>query len=388
MMENPKEELQGLVDRLLSGQGSDQEILRFNKWFSSFQHEKDPLMSESLKIRAKQKIEDRLKQEPRKSYNFPKWSVAAAIIFIVGFAIVFYLGIRRDIIIRDTAQQVLDVSPKSNSPILIVEGQDSVLLDNEKKMVINDGNGIRYADETLMNSSQIIQNTFAVLKIPRGGEYQIVLADGTKVWLNSDTKLRYPLHFGTDKREVEIEGEAYFEVVKSKVPFIVKSRGQEIKVLGTQFNVQAYANMPVVQTTLKEGKVEVKHLVNDLAEERLILKPGEAAFSATDRLTKRKVDVEAALAWRSGLFSFDNKSFEEIMNELSRWYDIHIVYEDGVPNASFFGTAYRSSKLSFILKLLASADIQYKIAKSVDNKGVNLIISSAKERKEGRKGVQ
>jgi ferric-dicitrate binding protein FerR (iron transport regulator) len=182
-----------------------------------------------------------------------------------------------------------------------------------------------------------------------GGQYQLTLPDGSKVWLNAATKLKYPSRFASNERKVEIDGEAYFEVVKNdKQPFrVVLQDGSTVSVLGTHFNVMSYTNETEKEITLLEGKVAVEK--NNSVEN---LEPGTQAIVKTDAITKRTgIDTEEITAWKNGLFVFHDATIESIMKQVERWYDAKVVYQGDVKQL-FNASILRSEPLSKLLRLL------------------------------------
>src|SRR5690606_4908990 len=169
----------------------------------------------------------------------------------------------------------------------------------------------------------------------------------------------YPTKFQEHSREVQLTGEAYFEVAKQNDrPFTVRTSDQIITVLGTHFNVAAYEGPSLTKTTLTEGKVRVKDNIN---QAELTLAPGQQALSHEGKFSKRNVNVDQEIAWLQGKFNFDGKSLQEVMDDLSRWYNVDVVYEGEVPDIHFFGGTFRSSKLSTILSILESNEIKYRM---------------------------
>nr|WP_121270985.1 FecR family protein [Pedobacter schmidteae] len=187
---------------------------------------------------------------------------------------------------------------------------------------------------------------------PRGGQYQIVLPDGTRVWLNAASTLSFPTAFaGLRNRVVELKGEAYFEVAKDKSkPFIVKTSKQQVEVLGTHFNINAYANEENTRTTLLEGSVKVAAM--GLLSQSAVLKPNQQAILANNTLTVATVDPEMAIDWKTGNFSFNKESLPAIMRKISRWYDVEIVYQDNYTGNDFTGIVSRKKQVTEVLELL------------------------------------
>src|SRR5699024_7437317 len=199
---------------------------------------------------------------------------------------------------------------------------------------------------------------YNTLTIPRGGQYQLTLSDGTKVWLNAGSSIRYPIAFNGKERRVEMTGEAYFEVVHNeKQPFKVLVNGEVIEDLGTRFNVNAYADEPAMKATLLEGAIKVKSQ---------ILRPGEQAVIADGQMDiLKEVNTDNSVAWKNGYFAFNNANLETVMRKLARWYDIEVVYKHGIENKSsmqqFSGRIGRDLTLSQILNGLKQTSAHFKI---------------------------
>ncbi len=254
----------------------------------------------------------------------------------------------------------------------------------------------RSDSSTPLRSAQNDGLTMLSLTTPKGGQYQITLADGSKVWLNSGSTLRYPSRVLEGSRDVFLEGEAFFDITAiqgtpkafgtpatslkssagaskadagarvSRVPFKVRTSGQEVVVLGTQFNISAYADDPETKTTLVEGKVRVRVEgvgARFTAPDNLgvTLSPGEQSTTRGAATTINTVDVSQYTAWKSGLFDFTDQSLETVMKQLARWYDIEVEYEGDVPQMEFYGKIYRNKNLSEVLELLKSAQIRFRI---------------------------
>lgn len=255
----------------------------------------------------------------------------------------------------------------SKKAVLTLENGQKVSLEESDKELITESDGTliqKNADSELVydnTSSSKNKVLYNQIDIPRGGEYSLVLADGTKVWLNSESSLRYPVHFLGNKRRVELTGEAYFEVTHNpNKPFIIKSHDTEIKVLGTSFNVSAYEDEEYIATTLVEGSVEVSCLGN-----KELLKPG---FQATikkgdNRFKLEKVNTALYTAWKNGVFRYKNQSLEKICYQLSRWYNVEFFFTDHkYREYRFTGAAKKSKSLNFTLDLIEKmADVQFAI---------------------------
>lgn len=314
--------------------------------------------TEVLLTRVKRRIAEQQVLPLRKSIKLwsAKWTAVAAM-----FAIMLTAGLYFYHNNPKPTSKFVASTKKVN--LRLANGQ-SIDLNTAKDGIILADYGIKYADGSTVlnkNDKQVSSSATAlnVLSIPNGMQYKLVLSDGTKVWLNAASKIKYPSRFTGNSRKVEIEGEVYFEVVSNKKkPFKVLSRGQEITVVGTVFNVNSYADEEAEVTSLVSGKVWV---TGHKTKDKLILNPGQASVLTNTGLTMKNADLESALSWKNGKFSFENKTFKQVMGELARWYDLEIVYQGAIPKETFFGGAYRTSNLSIVLRLLESADVQYHL---------------------------
>ena len=235
--------------------------------------------------------------------------------------------------------------------------RSGVISRGENTVINNEGKTLSYKNTG--NQAPMDSLRYNEVIVPKGGEYQLVLSDGTLVYLNSMTKVRFPERFSEKCREVEVCGEAFFEVTKNKdVPFIVKTGGYEITVLGTKFNVTAYADEHVITTTLVEGVVSISGKCIGAARtlwpnEQLVLDQTSGGVEV------RKVDVNYYTAWKDGMFRFRDVRLEEIMRVVERWYDMTVVYEDESVKDLHFG--FNMSRLETIEPLLNIFELNGKI---------------------------
>lgn len=200
--------------------------------------------------------------------------------------------------------------------------------------------------------------SFNVLTTPNGGQYAVILPDNTKVWLNANSSIRYPTAFRADKREVELTGEAYFEVAHNdKQPFVVDVNGREIQDIGTTFNVKAYSGDGPMQTTLLQGAVKVIY-----DAQSILLRPGEQAQENAQGIIKvTRVNTDDAVAWKNGFFAFDNSDLKTVMRTLARWYDVKVAYDGKVPDEHFDGMIQRNLSLATVLKYLKRDGVDFEI---------------------------
>ncbi len=250
-----------------------------------------------------------------------------------------------------------DVKPGGTKAILKA-GHAQVVLNKKDTSFVLAGNTVDIQEgDVKVTRGKPVQYT---LITPRGGEYSLVLADGTRVWLNADSKLIYPSVFNGNTREVQLTGEAYFDVkTDARHPFIVHTGRQDIRVLGTAFNIQAYPDEHKSVTTLVKGKVEVH-----TAGQQAVLKPGQQALLDGEGTLGMNpdADVKQAVAWKEGYFRFDFTDIHEIMRQLSRWYDVEVSYEKGVGHKEFLAFINRDNNISEVLEMLeGTGEIRFKI---------------------------
>lgn len=249
-----------------------------------------------------------------------------------------------------------DVEPGTNRATLLLESGSSIELNEEKSGIVVGADGILYSDGTKITDNDEIQ--YALLSTPRSGQYQTVLPDGSKVWLNAESSLRYPTAFEGGERRVELTGEAYFEVTHNpKQPFVVATATQHLKVLGTSFNLNAYKNEPFTITTLVSGSVELGS-----AGVAVTIFPDQQARLGTNGFQKREVDVSPFVAWKEGEFRFKATPLHEALRQIERWYDLEIDYAVIPDDIQINALIKRDKKLSSVLYALGEiSDVKFKM---------------------------
>lgn len=294
---------------------------------------------------------------------------AAAVILVAGGS---WLLVKHWPANNNKQTAVKEILPGSNKAILTV-GDKTIDLSSEKAGVTvgetityNDGSSVEgLAHHASLNA----QNT---IRTPRGGQYQIVLPDGSKVWLNSASSIRFPAAFKGGDRRVDVTGEVYMEVARnSKQPFYVHSKNITIQVLGTSFNINAYENEDAERTTLIEGSVRIindkltngqQPTGNKKRPSDIILKPGQQAIVDNNaQISTNEADIDKTLAWKNGFFNFENADLKAVMRQLERWYDIDVVYEKGTPEIQFMGEMSRNVNLSDLLNALKRSGVNFKV---------------------------
>ena len=242
-----------------------------------------------------------------------------------------------------------DILPGSDKAILTLSNGQKIELNATAQQTITDGNlSINNKNGTLIygKSEIVVYNTMST---PKGGQFKLTLPDGTNVWLNAESSITYPTSFPGNDRSVSITGEAYFEVVKNpSKPFTVKTYKNEITVLGTSFNVNSYGDEPVMKTSLLEGSVRIADKV---------LKPGQAYRDG--KVVETNIDQD--MAWKNGFFNFNGADLQDVMRQLSRWYDINVKYEVPVKTRKFRGELHRDLSLMQITSILKEMDVQFRL---------------------------
>ncbi|WP_158797416.1 FecR family protein [Pedobacter sp. L105] len=359
-----------LVSAWLKGRATAQQVTIVEKYYELFSGSVDlldnssPIEEQNIRNRMKAVIDERIQNEkiPVFSlYQKQAFSVAAAILLIVSAGVFFY---HREFMLlsNKSSQTAAAILPGSNKAILTLANGSKISLDGTKNGKIAEQFGMSiqktkngeliYNNEHQNTEGQLAYNK---VEIPKGGQYQLILQDGTKVWLNAASSLRYPLTFALNERKVELTGEAYFEVAKNKAkPFRVFTKRQKVEVLGTHFNVNAYPDERTIKTTLLEGSVSVSSLQSNA---KIIIKPGEQSSlegkGGETTINSSEIDTDEAVAWKNGYFMFENEPLESILRKISRWYDVDIEYQDGdLNNKLFSGTLSKYSDVSKVLKKL------------------------------------
>jgi transmembrane sensor len=303
---------------------------------------------------------------PIKQRSYRRYLVAAAVFLSVAVGVYIFVSDRKKLIIADKENTVVvtDVPPGQYKARLTLADGSTIVLDSaalgklaqQGNVEIQNKDGKLVYVPSASNAAKGVGIAYNTLTTAKGETFGTQLSDGSKIWLNAGSSVRYPVAFTGDVRRVEITGEAYFEVAHSNKPFFVSVRGMEVQVLGTIFTINAYEDEEVIKTTLAEGKVKVK-----TNQAIMVLKPGQQAQATRAGLKlKENADVEQALAWKNGFFQFDNDNLKTVMRQLGRWYDVTVIYEGAVPDISFSGKLRMQSKLSEVLTLLEKWEVRFR----------------------------
>ncbi|MGV3684665.1 MAG: FecR family protein [Daejeonella sp.] len=369
-----KQEAQQLLDKYANGTCTPEEKALVERWYEH-QAMGQKLPGEiSDHLASKLEMWDNIREmsglpEKSKRKLSQRILAAASIIIILSAGIWFYKGRNEHQVVIAEKEEVkpADIDPAENKAVLTLANGSRILLDGSEKGLIANESGIKITklsdgtvtyEATTAGNNNTNRLTYNKIETPNGGKYQIILPDGSKVWLNAASSLKFPTSFIGKERDVELEGEAYFEVAKNKLlPFRVHTKDMNVFVTGTQFNVMAYNDEEFSATTLVEGSVDIKN-----SSEKLSLVPGEQAVNRVGTsLRKNEVDVEQFIAWKNGLFQFDNTDIQSVMRQLGRWYDVSVEYRGKIPHTKFGGYISRDSKLSQVIKMLELSGVKFSV---------------------------
>lgn len=310
-----------------------------------------------------------MEDEPKRLFSRRWFKIAASLLFLLSATLIIWE--LRSPKTKDPAYAVQKDSKKivpggnkayltmSNGSVITLNGAANGILASQSGVQVSKVKEgvLKYAAATKGSS---VDNAFNLIETPRGGQYEVELADGTHVWLNSATSLKYPANFAGGERKVELSGEAYFEVAKDPSrPFRVMVNGVAVQVLGTHFNVMGYKDEKTIKTTLLEGSVRLSVNGKDA-----ILKPGEQGLlnASQNGFEVAPVDVDDVVAWKNGLFAFNNEDIQTIMRRISRWYDVDVIFPEHFRRKNFGGSVSRFDDVSEVLKSLELTNsVHFKI---------------------------
>ncbi len=367
-----KQRAQELIDKYLNGTSTSEEKSIVERWYNREVDavESNPIQGDldTIGMEIYQSIS--IGREKKRKY-FYRWMAAAIILIALSVGINYQFSK-----VKINQQQIIanEIHPGGNKAYLTLSDGERISLTDAENGDLAKQSGITitktvegqliYSTEPTENSELIKYNNIST---PRGGQFKVVLPDGSTVWLNSESSLTYPTTFSSlDKRRVELEGEAYFEIAHNKKkPFIVhtisSSNGmsQDVEVLGTHFNINGYENEAVIKTTLLEGSIRV---LVEQSKQSFLLKPGQQSKLSNKELLIELADIDSELAWKNGDFIFNNESLSSIMKKIERWYDVEVVYQTKITDRKFTGAVSRSKNLSAVLQIMElTGKITFKI---------------------------
>jgi transmembrane sensor len=370
-----KEQFQQLVTRYLAGQASEAEKAFLEAYYAAFDARPDVIseLTAAEQSRLEEILYAGLKQQmpaaaPVRRMRFQRWwayAAASVVVLLLAGTYLWQHNTPPEATPDITQQLPADIPPGKTGAILTLADGTRVKLDslgngvvatqNGTPVVLNNGQ-LRYTSP----GKNITGITYNTMTTPKGRQFQVRLPDGTSVWLNAASSIRYPTAFTGKERKVEITGEAYFEVAaNSKMPFKIKAANKaEIDVLGTHFNVNSYADEKSLNATLLEGAIRLTTLSGN---ETAVLRPGQQAQLAERLQVIKTVDTEKVIAWKNGYFNFEGKSLEEVLRQLTRWYDLTIVAEGKFPDIRFGGEMEMGLPLSDVLIFLEKSDVHFRI---------------------------
>jgi ferric-dicitrate binding protein FerR (iron transport regulator) len=314
------------------------------------------------------RIEEQKSQlTPIRRIRYNRWMIAAAAAALLVMAGGIYLFRHEpkalQPLIAEKKKIILDVPPGNSGAILTLADGRQIVLDSTRNgaldkqgdaRIVKQGGQLSYKTDEGANATELLYNTMTT---PRGKQYQLVLSDGTKVWLNAASSIRFPAAFKGKERRVMVSGEAYFEVAQDKqMPFVVQLDKSQIEVLGTHFNVMDYNDERAVNTTLIEGAVKIT-----AGTQQIVLTPGEQGRvdRSTGNLSSAPVDVEQAVAWTRGRLSLVDSDLPVLMRQISRWYDVDVRFQGNPPNVHIGGFIHRDVNLATLMDFLEENGVHY-----------------------------
>lgn len=369
-----------IARKWLEGSATPEEKREFDTWYNSNQNDEVAIPEEhgqsddQYRARLLFNIRQEISQQERQTFWSRRWyrpAVAAAALFVLTSGAIAYYFIKTETSVKTDVAQTTDVLPGGDKATLTLGDGSTLRLDKladgavkqEKGFIIRKSGG-ELSYEPVSNQNPVL--TYNTIRTPRGGQFRVILPDGSKVWLNSESSLKYPTTFQGKERLVELTGEGYFEVIRFKsgnaaTPFKINVNNREVvEVLGTHFNIMAYSDEQNIRTTLLEGSVKVTKPGTDKSS---ILKPGQqSVYSAkTGFEINSDIDSNESISWKNGLITYRDADIQTIMRQIERWYDVSVMYEGNIPERSFTGGISRNSKLSSVLKVLELNGIHFKL---------------------------
>ncbi len=360
-------DIKDILERIESGQYNEQEEQIAKFWLFKLKNTELEPLSEAELAETSQDIWNQLQLDvnlpDRKLFPWLRFITVAAAVLILAFGAYFYYD-RQALTVEDATYLTHDLQPGRNGATLTLGDGRQIKLTDLSNGTVAQESGIhitKSADGQLIyetNGDGLADKRENTLSTSNGETYQVRLPDGTKVWLNAGSSLTYSSQLVHDgQRKVKLTGEAYFEVTHDTgIPFVVKGNKQTVLVVGTKFNVTNYANEDVARTTLLSGSVQIH-----TTKGGQLLQPGQEASVSEGYIRVKKVYAEDAIAWVKGRFRFDNTSLEDIMKKIERWYDVEVIYPNGIPDKRFTGGINRNDNISSVLKMLNILKVNFRI---------------------------
>jgi len=358
-------DIESLFERYVNSEATPEEQAMVETWYLTYKGKGAAPLPGQIEADQEESLNYLLSKVHRRKPLWPKLAAAASVLIFVGVSMWFFVLNKRSPEKHYVTNAVFakHIIPGGNKATITLSNGTTVVLNGThigklamqgNTQISQTQNGqISYSKADAKSSGELLYNTATT---PRGGQYEFVLSDGTKVWLNASSSIKFPVTFRGNERRVQITGEAYFEVAhNAAMPFRVEAHGQTVEVLGTHFNINAYEDESSVKTTLLEGSVKVS-----AQGASKVIKPGEQSELKNGKLGVSEVDVNDAVAWKNGYFSFKDDDLRAFMRQISRWYDIDVNYEADIPERRFSGEIARNANISQILDILSFKKIHYK----------------------------
>lgn len=381
-----------LIEKFRNGGASREEMREIDAWYEAFDRE-DPKdytygMAAGEKAQERDKLLHRINRQiyretaPQQAREISQvgkarkrhwiYTAVSALVFVSAFAFGILAYLHRQPSHSGPPVVTVDAEPGGNRAVLTLGNGEKVSLTDAPDGQLAREQGIRI---TKKSDGQLVYEpipgqeadsdhkqavVYNSVETPLGGQYQLTLPDGSRVWLNAASSLRYPASFtGLSQRHVELSGEAYFEIAEDRnKAFLVTSGMQTVSVLGTHFNVNAYQDEDLIKTTLLEGRIK---LSMDGSASEVTLDPGQEAIQQGPGFIVREADMQSAVAWKNGLFVFNSTDLQTLMRQLGRWYDVEVVYQGETDYKRFFGSIERSYALSEVLEVLKLGNVNFRL---------------------------
>jgi transmembrane sensor len=341
------QEADDLLKRYANGQCTPAEQLLIESWHNDLAAK----AADPLPLQDYEQVQQRIWSRVNKKRPVYYWRAAAAVTLLLSTSTAYLFLNRQQKPAITSAAGKKDILPGTNKAILTLSNGKQINLDDAAQGAIASQGGINITKNRNgqivyhVTASPLESNAYNTISTPNGGQYQIILPDGSKVYLNAASSLKYPVRFTSNERKVTLTGEGYFEVAKNvQQPFIVATTSQTVKVLGTHFNVSCYPQEPVT-TTLAEGKIEISQ---SASPQKTTLQPGDQSIVSPQGIEVHQVNPDDAIAWKDGLFIFRGTKLSEVFRQLARWYDVDVDYAT-IPDLHFEGEIPRNMSLLKVL---------------------------------------
>ncbi|WP_432713871.1 FecR family protein [Pedobacter sp.] len=373
-MENKinQEHIEALALKAKLGTISDEEWQILDTWYSSHNDEiayfsDKAVNKETIKASIFHHIQEKIQKKPNK-YLFWMYRVGSAAILIISLGVLTHLYLDRENH-KKPDHSIAAILPGKNQALLTLSNGDKMVLNDLTRGILSTESGVSIVKqpdgqvvyEVKVKNKEITPTGYHTFETPRAGQFQLKLPDGTQVWLNASSSIRFSTSLARNEiRKVELTGEAYFEVTKNpQHPFVVLTAGQEVEVLGTHFNINSYPEETTTKTTLVEGSVKVKILSGNKS---LLLHPNQQSISSANEIYMKRIDPEAEIAWKNGLFVSEGQDFKTMMRAIGRWYDVDIVFEYDPVDLHVSMHISKTRNIKEVLKNLeATGDVHFVI---------------------------